>query len=115
MPQMMDLDWPDAVVVADAPERPDQVPGLNWQAAAGREDQPGVGRYRKWQAQVIVANNCLVRYISVAVGGRAILEVVSRAAVAQAGPGMAASKSENIPLGGSIRRAAHLEPYRRGA
>jgi short subunit dehydrogenase-like uncharacterized protein len=57
----------------------------------------------------VIATNCLARYVSDAVGGAAILEVASRAAVAQAGPGVAASRSENMPFGGWIRRAGHLE------
>jgi short subunit dehydrogenase-like uncharacterized protein len=57
----------------------------------------------------VVATNCLVRYVSDAVGGAASLEVASRAAVAQAGPGVAASRSENMPFGGWIRRAGHLQ------
>jgi short subunit dehydrogenase-like uncharacterized protein len=57
----------------------------------------------------VVATNCLARYVSDAVGGAAILEVASRAAVARAGPGVAASRSENLPFGGWIRLAGHLE------
>jgi short subunit dehydrogenase-like uncharacterized protein len=57
----------------------------------------------------VIATNCLARYVSDAVGGAAILEVASRAAVARAGPGVAASRSENLPFGGWIRRAGHLE------
>jgi short subunit dehydrogenase-like uncharacterized protein len=57
----------------------------------------------------VVATNCLARYVSDAVGGAAILEVASRAAVAQAGPGVAASRSASMPFGGWIRRAGHLE------
>jgi short subunit dehydrogenase-like uncharacterized protein len=56
----------------------------------------------------VVATNCLARYVSAAVGGATILEVASRAAVAQAGPGVAASRSENMPFGGWIRQAGHL-------
>lgn len=63
----------------------------------------------------VVATNCLARYVSAAVGGASILEVASRAAVAQAGPGMAASRSENMPFGRWIRRAGHLESHRRSA
>jgi short subunit dehydrogenase-like uncharacterized protein len=70
---------------------------------AGVTIMPGVGFG-------VIATNCLARYVSDAVGGAAILEVASRAAVAQAGPGVAASRSENIPFGGWIRRAGRLEP-----
>ena len=69
---------------------------------AGVAIMPGVGFG-------VIATNCLARYVSEAVGGAAILEVASRAAVAQAGPGVAASRSENMPFGGWIRRAGHLE------
>ena len=69
---------------------------------AGVTIMPGVGFG-------VIATNCLARYVSDAVGGAAILEVASRAAVAQAGPGVAASRSENMPFGGWIRRAGHLE------
>ncbi len=58
----------------------------------------------------VIATNCLARYVSAAVGGATKLEVASRAAVAQAGPGVAASRSENMPFGGWIRRAGRLEP-----
>jgi short subunit dehydrogenase-like uncharacterized protein len=57
----------------------------------------------------VIAANCLARYVSAAVSGAAMLEVASRAAVAQAGPGVAASRTENMPFGGWIRRAGHLE------
>ena len=57
----------------------------------------------------VIATNCLARYVSDAVGGADRLEVASRAAVARAGPGVAASRSENLPFGGWIRRAGHLE------
>jgi short subunit dehydrogenase-like uncharacterized protein len=69
---------------------------------AGVTIMPGVGFG-------VIATNCLARYVSAAVGGAAILEIASRAAVAQAGPGVAASRSENMPFGGWIRRAGHLE------
>jgi short subunit dehydrogenase-like uncharacterized protein len=58
----------------------------------------------------VVATNCLARYVSDAVGGAAILEVATRAATAQQGPGVAATRQENMPYGGWIRRAGHLEP-----
>jgi short subunit dehydrogenase-like uncharacterized protein len=57
----------------------------------------------------VIATNCLARHVSEAVAGAAVIEVASRAAVAQAGPGVAASRSENMPFGGWIRRAGHLE------
>jgi short subunit dehydrogenase-like uncharacterized protein len=57
----------------------------------------------------VIATNCLARYVSAAVGGATMLEVASRAAIAQAGPGVAASRSENMPFGGWIRRAGRLE------
>ncbi len=63
----------------------------------------------------VVATNCLARYVSDAVGGAAILEVASRAAVARAGPGVAASRSENLPFGGWIRLAGHLESLPHGS
>jgi short subunit dehydrogenase-like uncharacterized protein len=58
----------------------------------------------------VVATNCLARYVSDAVGGAAILEVATRAATAQQGPGVAATRQENMPYGGWIRQAGHLEP-----
>ena len=58
----------------------------------------------------VIATNCLARYVSDKVGGADQLEVASRAAVARAGPGVAASRSENLPFGGWIRRAGRLEP-----
>src|SRR5580700_12009687 len=58
----------------------------------------------------VIATNCLARYVSDAVGGAAILEVATRAATAQQGPGVAATRQENMPYGGWIRQAGHLEP-----
>jgi short subunit dehydrogenase-like uncharacterized protein len=58
----------------------------------------------------VVATNCLARYVSDAVGGAAVLEVATRAATAQQGPGVAATRQENLPYGGWIRQAGHLEP-----
>jgi short subunit dehydrogenase-like uncharacterized protein len=58
----------------------------------------------------VVATNCLARYVSDAVGGAAVLEVATRAATAQQGPGVAATRQENMPYGGWIRQAGHLEP-----
>ena len=60
----------------------------------------------------VVATNCLARYVSDAVGGAEHLEVATRAATAQQGPGIAASVRENLPYGGWIRRAGHLSPAR---
>ena len=57
-----------------------------------------------------VATNCLARYVSDAVGGAAVLEVATRAATAQQGPGVAATRQQNMPYGGWIRQAGHLEP-----
>ena len=58
----------------------------------------------------VVATNCLARHVSDAVGGAAILEIATRAAAAQQGPGVAATRQQNMPYGGWIRRAGHLEP-----
>jgi short subunit dehydrogenase-like uncharacterized protein len=58
----------------------------------------------------VIATNCLARYVSDAVGGAAILEVATRAATAQQGPGVAATRQENMPYGGWIRQAGHLKP-----
>jgi short subunit dehydrogenase-like uncharacterized protein len=58
----------------------------------------------------VVATNCLARYVSDAVGGAAILQVATRAATAQQGPGAAATRQQNMPYGGWIRQAGHLEP-----
>jgi short subunit dehydrogenase-like uncharacterized protein len=58
----------------------------------------------------VVATNCLARYVSDAVGGAEHLEVATRAATAQQGPGIAASVRENLPYGGWTRQAGHLQP-----
>ena len=65
----------------------------------------------------VVATNCLARYVSDAVGGAETLEVATRAASAQPGPGGAASMRENLPYGGWIRRAGrlHSNPLGSGA
>ena len=63
----------------------------------------------------VVATNCLARYVSDAVGGAEQLEVATRAASAQPGPGGAASMRENIPYGGWIRRAGRLHPHPLGS
>jgi short subunit dehydrogenase-like uncharacterized protein len=57
----------------------------------------------------VVATNCLARHVSDTVGGAEILEVATRAATAQQGPGVAATRRENMPFGGWIRRAGQLE------
>jgi short subunit dehydrogenase-like uncharacterized protein len=57
-----------------------------------------------------VATNCLARYVSDAVGGAQQLEVATRAATAQPGPGIAASIRESLPYGGWTRQAGHLHP-----
>jgi len=58
----------------------------------------------------VIATNCLARYASHAVGGAAALQVATRAAVAQQGPGVAATRQQNMPYGGWIRQAGHLQP-----
>ena len=63
----------------------------------------------------VVATNCLARYVSDAAGGAQHLEVATRAATAQPGPGGAASMRENLPYGGWIRQAGHLHPHPLGS
>jgi len=58
----------------------------------------------------VVATNCLARSVSDAVGGAKALEVVARVASAQPGPGVAATREENIPFGGWIRQGNELQP-----
>jgi hypothetical protein len=58
----------------------------------------------------VVATNCLALYVSEAVGGAEHLEVASRVASAQPGPGAAATMQENLPYGGWIRHGGHLVP-----
>ena len=70
---------------------------------AGVTIMPGVGFG-------VVATNCLARHVSDAVGGAATLEIATRAATAQQGPGVAATRQQNMPYGGWIRQAGHLEP-----
>jgi short subunit dehydrogenase-like uncharacterized protein len=70
--------------------------------AAGVAIIPGVGFG-------VVATNCLARYVSDIAGGADHLEVATRAATAQQGPGIAASVRENLPYGGWTRRAGHLQ------
>jgi short subunit dehydrogenase-like uncharacterized protein len=56
----------------------------------------------------VVATNCLARYVSEAVGGAELLEVATRIASAQPGPGAAATMQENLPYGGWVRRGGQL-------
>ena len=70
---------------------------------AGVTIMPGVGFG-------VVATNCLARHVSDTVGGAALLQIATRAATAQQGPGVAATRQQNMPYGGWIRQAGHLEP-----
>jgi short subunit dehydrogenase-like uncharacterized protein len=63
----------------------------------------------------VVATNCLARYVSDAVGGAEHLEVATRAATAQAGPGVAATRQENLPYGGWAREKGQLHPLSLGS
>jgi len=56
----------------------------------------------------VVATNCLARYVSELVGGANQLEVASRVASAQPGPGAAVTMQENLPYGGWIRVGGQL-------
>jgi short subunit dehydrogenase-like uncharacterized protein len=58
----------------------------------------------------VVATNCLARYVSDAVGRAEYLDVATRAATRQQGPGVAASVRENMPYGGWVRRSGQLSP-----
>ena len=58
----------------------------------------------------VVATNCLARYVCETVGGADRLEVASRVASAQPGPGAAATMQENLPYGGWIREGGQLVP-----
>jgi short subunit dehydrogenase-like uncharacterized protein len=62
----------------------------------------------------VVATNCLARVVSDAVGGAETLEVVARVASANPGPGVAATRAENIPFGGWIRQGGQLQPQELG-
>ncbi len=75
---------------------------------AGVTIMPGVG-------SGVVATNCLARYVSDAVGGAESLEVGSRIASAQPGPGAAATRRENLPYGGWIRQGGELRPQQLGS
>jgi short subunit dehydrogenase-like uncharacterized protein len=63
----------------------------------------------------VVATNCLARYVSEAVGGAEHLEVATRAAIAQPGPGAAATRRESIAYGGWVRHNGALEPLSLGS
>ena len=58
----------------------------------------------------VIATNCLARDVSETVGGAEHLEVASRVASAQPGPGAAATMQENLPYGGWIRQGGELTP-----
>jgi short subunit dehydrogenase-like uncharacterized protein len=58
----------------------------------------------------VVATNCLARYVSELVGDAHQLEVASRVASAQHGPGAAATMQESLPYGGWIRQGGQLVP-----
>jgi len=62
----------------------------------------------------VVATNCLARHVSDAAGGAEHLEVAALAATAQPGPGVAATREQNIPFGGWIRRDGQLHPLELG-
>jgi short subunit dehydrogenase-like uncharacterized protein len=62
----------------------------------------------------VVATNCLARAVSDAVGGALSLEVMARVASAQTGPGVAATRAENIPFGGWVRSGGQLIPQELG-
>jgi short subunit dehydrogenase-like uncharacterized protein len=62
----------------------------------------------------VVATNCLALYVSNAVGGAEHLEVAARAATAQTGPGVAATRQENLPYGGWLREKGQLHPLELG-
>ncbi len=75
---------------------------------AGITIMPGVGFG-------VIATNCLARYVSDTVGGAAILQVATRAATARQGPGVAATRQQNMPYGGWIRQAGRLQPLALGS
>ena len=75
---------------------------------AGITIMPGVGFG-------VIATNCLARYVSDTVGGAAILQVATRAATARQGPGVAATRKQNMPYGGWIRQAGRLQPLPLGS
>jgi short subunit dehydrogenase-like uncharacterized protein len=63
----------------------------------------------------VVATNCLARYVTEKVGGAVRLEVASKAAIAEQGPGAAAARRENLPYGGWVRKAGQLQANPLGA
>jgi short subunit dehydrogenase-like uncharacterized protein len=63
----------------------------------------------------VVATNCLARYVGDAVGGAQNLEVGTKAASGQQGPGVLATRQDNLPYGGWIRRAGQLLPLELGS
>ncbi len=63
----------------------------------------------------VVATNCLARYVSDTVGGAEHLEVATRAAIAQPGPGAAATRRESLAYGGWVRHNGALEPLSLGS
>jgi short subunit dehydrogenase-like uncharacterized protein len=56
----------------------------------------------------VCATNCLASFVSETVGGAERLDVASRVASVQPGPGAAATMQENLPYGGWIRQGGHL-------
>jgi saccharopine dehydrogenase (NAD+, L-lysine-forming) len=62
----------------------------------------------------VVATNCLARTVDDVLGGAHHLEVAALVASAQPGPGVAATRQENIPFGGWIRQAGQLVPQEIG-
>lgn len=63
----------------------------------------------------VVATNCLARFVSDAVGGAEHLEVGTKAASGRQGPGVSATRQENLPFGGWIRDSGRLHPYELGS
>jgi short subunit dehydrogenase-like uncharacterized protein len=63
----------------------------------------------------VVATNGLARHASEAVGGAQTIEVGSRIASAQPGPGAAATMRENLPYGGWVRQEGELRPKSLGS
>lgn len=63
----------------------------------------------------VVATNCLALSVSDAVGGAEHLEVATRAATAQQGPGVAATREVSLPYGGWIREDGELVALQLGS
>jgi short subunit dehydrogenase-like uncharacterized protein len=63
----------------------------------------------------VIATNCLARSVSDAVGGPTRVEVATRMASAQPGPGAAATMRENLPYGGWVRQGGRLQPLQLGS